>query len=339
MRGVVFPGDRRAEVQDFENPVPGFGEVVVQMKASGLCGSDLHLYRQTAEQRAGNSTIPGHEPSGIVVALGPGVQHIQVGDRVSVYHYRGCGHCKQCLSGHIMWCPERRGYGGPIHGADADLLLTDERNCLPLPDSLSFGAGALMACAAGTGFSSISKLGLSGQDTVAIFGQGPVGLCGLLVAKAMGARVIGIDPIPERRALALDLGANEAIDPGEGAVLERIRDLTRGEGADCAFETSGSAAGQNGAVECLRLGGRAVFVGFGARDKTLNSRQFIGRQLTLMGSFVLPIHRYYDMLDLILTHKLPLDEMVTHRFSIEQAPEAFALFDQGHTGKVILEWT
>ena len=338
MRGVVFPGDRRAEVRDYPDPEPGPGEVVVRMKASGLCGSDLHLYRQTAAQRAGNDTIPGHEPSGVVEMLGAGVDTVRVGDRVSVYHYRGCGHCKHCRAGNVMWCAERRGYGGPIHGADADLLLTDARNCMPLPDELSFAHGALMACAAGTAFSSMRKLQASGEDTLVIFGQGPVGLCGLLVAKAMGGRVIGVDPIPERRALALRLGADAALDPSAVDVREAIRDLTHGEGADLAFETSGSAAGQNGAVDCLRLGGKAVFVGFGVRGRTLNPSQFIGRQLTLMGSFVIPIYMYDDLAQFILDHNLPLEEMVTHRFSLEEAPQAFALFDQGATGKVILEW-
>jgi propanol-preferring alcohol dehydrogenase len=121
-------------------------------------------------------------------------------------------------------------------------------------------------------------------------------------------------------------------------VRDAIRDLTRGEGADLAFETSGSAGGQNGAVEGLRLGGKAVFVGFGVREKTINPSQFIGRQLTLMGSFVIPIHMYWDMAALIIEKQIPLERMVTHRFSIEQAPEAFALFDTGKTGKCVFEW-
>jgi propanol-preferring alcohol dehydrogenase len=165
-----------------------------------------------------------------------------------------------------------------------------------------------------------------------------------LVAKALGGRVIGVDPIAARREIALRLGADEVLDPldpndpTQPKLRDAVRDLTRGEGADLAFETSGSASGQNGAVECLRLGGKAVFVGFGVREKTLNPSQFIGRQLTLIGSFVIPIHMYYDMLQFVLDHQLPLDEMVTHRFPIEAAPEAFALFDRGKTGKVVLEW-
>ena len=338
MRGVVFLGDRRAEVRDFPDPEPGPDEVVVQLKVSGLCGSDLHSYRQTAEQRAGQDTIPGHEPSGIVASVGAAVNTVQVGDRVSVFHYRGCGHCKHCLAGNIQWCAERRGYGGPIHGAAADYILSDARNCLPLPPELTFAHGALMACAAGTAFSAMRKLQVSGEDTLAIFGQGPVGLCGLVMAKAMGGRVIGVEPLAERRAVSTALGADETIDPTGTDVLTAIRDLTHGEGADLAFETSGTAAGQNGAVDGLRLGGKAAFVGFGVREKTLNPAQFIGRQLTLMGSFVMPIYMYWDLADFIIEHDVPLEQMITHRFSIEEAPEAFRLFDSGKTGKVILEW-
>jgi propanol-preferring alcohol dehydrogenase len=238
----------------------------------------------------------------------------------------------------MQWCAERKGLGGPVHGADADYLLVDARNCLLLPAELSHAAGALMACAAGTAYSAMRKLRVSGEDTVVIYGQGPVGLCGLLMAKGMGGRVIGVEPIAERRALAKRLGADEVVDPQEVDAVQAIRDLTQGEGADATFETSGSAAGQNGAVDSLRLGGRAAFVGFGEREKTLNSSQFIGRQLTLMGSFVLPTHMYWDMASFIIEQRLPLDDMVTHRFSIDDAPEAFQLFDTGRTGKVILEW-
>lgn len=339
MRGVVFLGDRRAEMRDFPDPQPGPGEVVVKMMAGGLCGSDLHLYRQTGEERAGNTMIPGHEPAGVIHAIGSGVTHVHVGDRVSVYHYRGCGHCPQCYAGNLMWCDERRGYGGPIHGSDADYILTDARNCCPLPDELSFAVGAMMACNAGTAFSSINKLKVSGQDTVAIFGQGPVGLAGLLFAKAMGARVAVVEPLAARRDLALSLGASVAIDPTQDDVVAALKDLTHGAGADASYETSGSAAGQNGAVESLRLGGRAVFVGIGSQDKTINPMQIIGRQLTLMGSFVLPLYMYWDMLRFVLDHKVPLEALVTHRFPIERAPEAFKLFDSGAPGKVVFEWT
>lgn len=338
MKGVVFLGDRRAEVRTFPDPQPGPGEVVVQLKAGGLCGSDLHGYRQTQEVRAGNTTIPGHEPSGVIAAIGAGVTSLQLGDRVSVYHFRTCGHCRECRAGNMMWCEERQGYGGPIHGSDADLILTDARNCLPLPNELSFAVGAMMACNAGTAFSSISKLQLSGKDTVAIFGQGPVGLAGLLFARALGARVIVVEPLAERRELALRLGADEAVDPMSGDPVATIKELTRGRGADAAYETAGSAASQRGVVDCLATGGRAVFVGFGSQENSLNPSDIISRQLTLMGSFVLPVPMYFDMVRFVLEKKIDLERLITHRFPIDKAPEAFALFDSGKTGKVIFEW-
>lgn len=338
MRGIAFPGDRRVELREFANPSPGPGEVVVEMRAAGLCGSDLHLYRQSYLQRLAKTTIPGHEPSGVVAEVGEGVTAPEVGDRVAVYHYRGCGHCKHCLAGNIMWCPERQGYGGPIHGADADYLITDARNCLPLPNALSFADGAMIACSAGTAFSSMRKLQINGEDTVMIVGLGPVGLSGLLIAKGMGARVVGIEPRSERRELADHLGADETLDAGRSDLTEAVRGLTRGEGASHAFETSGSAEGRTTAVDNLGLGGRAVFVGFGCSDKTLNLSEIIGRQLTLMGSFVMPIHGYWDLIDFLIQHDINLESMVTHRFPLSKASEAFRLFDLGSTGKVILEW-
>jgi len=339
MKGVVFTGDRRAEVKEFEKPEPGPGEVVVQMKVAGLCGSDLHRYRESSEQRIGNSVIQGHEPSGIVESVGIGGKKVRPGDRVSVYHYRGCGHCKHCQAGNIMWCPERRGYGWHIHGSSADYLLTDERNCLPLPADLTFAHGAFIACTAGTAFSAVRRLQVSGEDTVVIYGLGPVGMTGLLMAKARGGRVIGVEPIPERRALALKLGADEVLDPGQVDPVMAVNELTHGEGADLAFETSGYPVGRQAAVNCLRVEGKAVFVGLGSQANTFDLRPVIVNQLSVLGSYVIPIYMYWDLVDFILEHKLPIEEMVTHRFAIEDAAEAFRVFDQGATGKVVLEWS
>jgi propanol-preferring alcohol dehydrogenase len=308
------------------------------MIAAGLCGSDLHAYRAPAATRAGNLTIPGHEPSGIVERVGSCVSRVAVGDRVTVFHYRGCGDCKHCRAGYIQWCPDRRGYGGPIHGSCADLLLTDERNCLPLPDDLTFVHGAAIACFLGTAFAALRKLKPSGEDTLAVFGQGPVGMAGMLVGKAMGAGVIAVEPLAVRRALATRLGADSVVDPTQADTAAAIRELMGGDGADMAFETAGSAEAQDAAVGCLRKGGRAVFVGFGNSEPTFNLSRIIGDQLTLMGSFVMPIFMYWDLVDLILRRDLPVEDMVTHRFPIERGPEAFALFDSGQTGKVILEW-
>jgi propanol-preferring alcohol dehydrogenase len=339
MRGVLLPGNRRVALSDFADPSPAFGQVVVRMKAAAICGTDLHLYRARPEDRRPSpDIIPGHEPSGVVETVGAGVTQVKPGDRVTVYHYLGCGRCAHCRLGNIMWCSERRGYGGPVHGSDADLLLTDERNCLLLPPALSFVDGALIACPASTAFSALRKLGALGGETLVIFGLGPVGLCGTLIGRALGARVIGVEPSAVRRSLAEDIGAEATLDPERDDVVQAIRGLTHEAGASAIFETSGQAAAHAAALQAAALGGRAAFVGFGAKGKTMAPADFIGKQLMLMGSFVSNIATYWELSQLLIDREIRLEQIVTHRFSLDEAPEAFRLFDSGRTGKVVFEW-
>ncbi|MFQ6041096.1 MAG: zinc-binding dehydrogenase [Candidatus Poribacteria bacterium] len=339
MKGVVFLGGRECCVKDFPEPTPGMGEVLVRMKATGICGSDLHVYRADKEaiKRRGGR-IPGHEPSGIVEQVGEGVNNVKVGDRVSVNHYRGCGHCKYCATGNLMWCGQARGYGGPIDGSHADFVIADERNCVLLPDEVSFIDGAFIACPGGTAYSAMRKLDVSSHDTVAIFGLGPVGLSGVIVAKAMGGKVIGVDIVDERVNLAQRLGADAVVNAQKEDAIATIRSVSDGEGADLAFEASGSGEGRSNAVACLKRGGKVVFCGAGSNEKVINPGELIGKQLTLMGSFVLSLGLAWDLAHFTARRKLPFENAVTHRFSIEDAPEAYRLADEGRTGKVVFVW-
>jgi len=339
MRGVVLLGDSECCVKEFPDPVPGPGEVRVKMMATGICGSDLHLYhidKERAEKRG--DRIPGHEPCGIVDEVGHEVRKVKAGDRVVVNHYLGCGHCDECASGNVMWCRERRGYGGAIDGSHADFVIADERNCVPMPDSISFIDGAFVACPGGTAYSSMRKLEVGAGDSVAIFGLGPVGLSGLILAKAMGGKVIGVDIIDERTELATQLGADAVVNAQKEDPVEAIRNFTDVKGAALAFEASGSAKGRSDIVSCLRRGGKVVFVGAGSSEKVIDPGQLIGSQLTLMGSFVLPLWMTWEMLDFLNTQNVSFERTVTHRFSIEEAPEAYRIFDEGKTGKVVFEW-
>jgi len=340
MKGVVFLGDLRCVVKDLPRPEPGMGQVLVRMKASGICGSDLHILRGVTpeEARRRGDRIPGHEPAGVVEEVGGGVQQVKIGDRVSVYHYLGCGHCPYCASGYLQWCPKTRGYGGAVDGAHADFILTDERNCVPLPEPLTFGDGAFIACAGGTAYSALKKLDLSSGETVAVFGLGPVGLSGVLLAKAWGCRVVGVDIVKERLELALKLGAETALDAGQEDIVDALHRITGGEGVDAAFETSGSTQGRRSLVAALRRGGRAAFVGVGSSEPVINPTDMIGRQLTLMGSFVLPLGMAWELVRFLLSHRLSFEPAVTHRFPIEEASEAYRLFATGKTGKVVFVW-
>src|SRR3954454_808096 len=234
MKGVVFVGDRKLELREFPDPTPGPGEVVLEIKASGMCGSDLKFYRAAGggggaplplrgpppgERGATGPLIAGPERCGVVAAVGPGVPENQarVGMRVMQHHYRGCGVCPHCATGWMQLCVEgvKEVYGVTGNGAHARYMKAPARTLVPLPDELSFETGAAISCGTGTAWGALQRLGLQGDHTIAVFGQGPVGLSATQLAAAMGARVIALDTSPERLARAKEFGADVVINPLE----------------------------------------------------------------------------------------------------------------------------
>src|SRR2546423_7899349 len=185
MRGVVFTGGREIEMMEFPDPTPGHGEVVVEMKASGMCGSDLHQYRRPksgGESIGGlpvnpNPVIGGHEPCGIVAAIGPGVSEkmARVGQRVMVHHYKGCTVCEHCRSGWSQLCQEEPVlvYGNNAHGGHARYLKVPALTVVPLDDEPSFTAGAAISCGTRTAYGAPPWPNISGNQPLALFGPGP----------------------------------------------------------------------------------------------------------------------------------------------------------------------
>src|SRR5436190_13840665 len=209
MQGLVFTGDRHVAVREFPDPVAGPGEVVVAMRASGICGSDLNLYRKSSQEMQRAPVVCGHEPCGVVVERGPGVsaEQFPTGLRVMIHHYRGCGTCWLCQMGYTQMCARADIMGTHSHGGNAAYLLAPAYALVPLSDQLSFAEGAAISCGTGTAYAALKRLAVSGRDTLVIFGQGPVGLAATQLAAAMGARVVAVDPSAERRGLAVGMGA------------------------------------------------------------------------------------------------------------------------------------
>ena len=229
MKGVVFLGDRELEFRELPDPKPGPGQVVIAMKGSGLCGSDLRPYRTPKEQKGEPASLKvgGHEPCGVIAEVGEGVANVRVGDRVMMHHYSGCGACRMCRIGYSQMCLHHHDtYGSTQNGGHEDYLLAPADTCVAMPDGLSFEEGAACACGTGTAFHALKRLDITGTETLAIFGQGPVGASGTLFAAAMGVRVIAVDMIPERLALAKKLGADVVIDASEQNPVDAIRELT-----------------------------------------------------------------------------------------------------------------
>jgi threonine dehydrogenase-like Zn-dependent dehydrogenase len=335
MRGLVFLGDRRVELQDFADPTPGPGEVVLAIGASGMCGSDLHYYRAVADPGV-EQCIGGHEPAGTVVAVGPGVlwAQVAVGDRVMVHHYAGCGTCRSCRSGWTQMCTRiaARVYGKNEHGAHAPFMKVAAASALPLPDALSFEAGAAIGCGTGTGWGALERLGdIGGQDLV-VFGQGPVGQSVTLLASARGARVIAVDLSAARRDQALKLGASETVDPAVGDPVAQIKALTGGTGPQAAVETAGASAAAAAALAALAPWGRLCLVGLGAA-LSIDVRQQLSRQLTVMTSWSLSSVQQIACADFIVERQLPVDDLFSNRWTLDQAVEAYEDFDKQQSGK------
>ncbi|MDQ3896722.1 MAG: alcohol dehydrogenase catalytic domain-containing protein, partial [Actinomycetota bacterium] len=213
MRGVYLPGHRQVDIRDVPDPTPGPGQVVVAVRASSICGSDLRaIYREHlgTGPEAYCDVVAGHEPCGEIVATGPGTKRFAVGDRVALYHIAGCGLCPDCRAGYMVSCtsPLRAAYGWQRDGGHADYLLAEESTCVPLLEPLTWEDGACVACGFGTAYQALRRAGVSGRDAVLVVGLGPVGLAAGLLAKALGAtQVIGTDPVESRGELALSLGA------------------------------------------------------------------------------------------------------------------------------------
>ena len=258
--------------------------------------------------------------------------------KVTVNHTLGCGHCEFCMAGETVLCAENLGIAASGSGGDAQYVVLPERACFALAEGLSFGDGAFIACTGATAYAALRKISPSGRDSLAVFGLGPVGLSGVLVGKALGARVIGVDPVPQRRELALAVGADEVVRADELDAATAIHDLTNGRGASCSFETSGAPRGQSDAVACLGNKGRAVFVGVNPTGaKAIAPEQIIHREITLYGSKVLPSPLVAELMRFMLAHELHFDSLVTNRVSLEQSPQALADFDSGTAGKFAIE--
>jgi threonine dehydrogenase-like Zn-dependent dehydrogenase len=341
MIGAFLPGNSTVELKDVPVPEPGHGEVLLRMKASTICGSDIRcIYHEHLGKgpEGYQGVVAGHEPCGQIVKTGPGCRHFGVGGRVIVYHISGCGVCNDCRRGYMISCTSqryRRAYGWQRDGGMADYLLAEEKDLIHLPAELSYADGAQVACGFGTVYEGLQKIGIGGNDAVLITGLGPVGLAtGALCRKLGASRIIGIDVVPERMKLALDLGVcDEVLASGPGNVAE-VRRLTGGQGVERAVDCSANDAARATAIRATRKWGRIVFLGEGGRVEFNPSPDLIHDQKTVFGSWVTSTWLMEELVERLVRWNLHPASLVTHRFALEKVSDAYALMASGRCGKV-----
>jgi len=341
MKGLVLPGNSTAELRGFPVPVPGHGEVLIKTKASTICGSDIraiyhaHLGKGPEGYQAG--MIAGHEPCGQIVETGPGCRRFGNGDRVIVYHISGCGVCNDCRRGYMISCtsPYRRAYGWQRDGGMAEYILAEEKDLVLLPPELSYADGAQVACGFGTVYEGLEKIGISGNDAVLVTGLGPVGLATAMLSKALGAtKVIGIDVVPERLQLAKSLGLCDEVLASAEDNVDQVRQLTGGCGVEKAVDCSANDKARLTCIQATRKWGKICFIGEGGSVSFQPSRDIIHDQKTIYGSWVTNLWRMEELTERLVRWKLHPDTLITHRFTLDDAAQAYALMATGTCGKV-----
>lgn len=341
MIGAIMPGNSTVELKEFDIPVPGHGEVLLKMKSSTICGSDIrciyHQHLGKGPEGYQPGMIAGHEPCGQIVTTGPGCRRFKTGDRVIVYHISGCGVCNDCRRGYMISCtsPYRRAYGWQRNGGMAEYLLAEEKDLVYLPDELSYSDGAQVACGFGTVYEGLEKIGISGNDAVLITGLGPVGLASAMLCRAMGAqKIFGIEVIDERLSIAQDTGLFDKVIKNQDDNLKHILDLTSGYGVEKSIDCSANNKARLTCIQATRKWGKIVFLGEGGTCEFQPSRDIIHDQKTIYGSWVTNIWRMEELVERLVRWKIKPELLITHRFPLSEAGQAYSLMASGKCGKV-----
>jgi len=339
MRANVFQGMNQFEVQEVARPRAGPGEAVIRVTLTTICGTDLHIIRGEYPVKPG--LVIGHEPVGVIEELGSGVRGYVIGERVLVGAITPCGQCHACLSGHQAQCGHGSGYeaiggwrfGNTINGAQAEYLLVPyaQANLTKIPNELSDEQVVLLADIASTGFSGAEAGGVRIGDAVAVFAQGPIGLCATVGAKLMGAAlIIGVDGDDTRLHMAKRMGADVLLDYRNTDVVAEIKRLTGG-GADVTIEALGTQATFEHALRSLRPGGTLSSLGVYSGKLQIPYDAFaagIGDHRIVTTLCPGGKERMRRLMEVVRHKRVDLTPLLTHRFSLDDIREGYRVFGE-----------
>ena len=342
MKAVVktAPGPGNVAYTDFKDPELRAGQVVIEVQATVLCGTDLSLYhwKESMVQQF-KPTLPmvmGHEFAGVVAAVGAGVTGLKAGDRVTANPMLYCGHCYYCQTGRHSICDDRPLLGLGLNGCFARYVAVRQENVHPLPPEASYEAAAMseVLCVA---LHALDRIPLGPGDTVTVVGAGPLGFLVLLAAQAAGAsRVVmtGLQVDKDRLKIAQSLGARTIV-VDETDPAEAIRELTRGLGADVVFECAGHPSGVPQALKLVRKGGRIGILGQGYGDSAFNTAIVCYREVELIGVRAYDPKAWRRSYDVLASHQFPLEILITHRLPLQDAARGIELMESRQGLKIM----
>lgn len=335
MKALVFHGPDDIRVENVPKPVAGYGEAVVKVTLTTICGTDIHILHGGYPVAPG--LIIGHEFVGVIESLGSGVEGFQVGQRVAVGAITPCGQCFYCQNGIPSQCGGLLGgwkFGNVINGAQAEYIKVPfaQYNLAPIPDDLTDEQVLFVGDIMSTGFSASETGGVKIGDSVAIFAQGPIGLCATAGARQSGAStIIAVESIPERQEISRKMGADFVIDPKKADVVKEIKGLTGGHGVDVAIEALGMQLTFENALRSVRPGGTVSSLGVYESNLTI--------PLDAYGAGIADIkikttlcpggrERLRRMMDVIAHGRVDLTPLITHTFTLDDIKEGYRIFGQ-----------
>ncbi len=334
----VALGVGNIEVRDIPEPTAGEGQVVIRVKAAGICGTDMHIYKDEFKSRP--PVVLGHEIAGEIVDVGKGAEHIKTGTRVTTETYfHTCGVCRYCRNGQVNLCLERRSIGSAMNGGFTNYVLVPAKNVHPLPSHLSFNAGALTEPLACVVHGVLSTPTVAPGDLAVIAGPGAIGLLTLQVVKAAGAKVImlGTSADTGRLELAKLLGADYTLNVQEQDAEKLVRELSyQGLGADAVYECSGAGPAAEQLLTLARRKGRYVQIGLFGKPIAFDLDQLCYKELTMSGSNATIPSAWPKALQLLESGAVNTEALISHSYSVTDWQEAFDFFEAKKGIKLLL---
>jgi L-iditol 2-dehydrogenase len=319
MRALVYEGPWQMPLREIDAPEPGSEDVLVRVEAVGVCGSDVHGFTGSTGRRT-PGIVMGHEFSGTITAVGPGVTGHAPGERVIVQPLGTCGACAMCLAGRPNVCQNRTMLGMTYHGAYAEAVRVPQRQLYAMPAGLSWEHGALVEPLA-VALHAVNQTPLSLMESVVIVGAGPIGLLALLAARLKGAGTIVVtDRSAHRLALARELGADLAVNVAEQDPVAAVRELTGGAGAHAAIEAVGITPTVQQALAVTRIGGHVTWIGNSAPEVTLNMQQVVTREITIHGVYGFNAE-FGQAIEALSGGRLNVAPLIERVAPLEQGPE------------------
>src|SRR5881409_1856987 len=342
MRSIQLVAPRRLEEREVPLPPdPGPGEALVRLGAVGICGSDLHYYLEgrVGRSEAAYPQVLGHEPAGIIEAVGPGVTDLAAGCRVAVEPAIVCGHCEFCSAGHHNNCARVRFMGSPdTAGFFREYALVPAHNAIPIPPGLGLVEAAIVEPLAVI-LHALELVDIRVGDTVAVLGAGPIGLLSVAVARLAGAgQVIAADRVPHRLRLAGEMGAAVGVDTRSESLVEAVADATRGRGVDVVIDAAGAVETINAGIAVARPGGCFVLIGIpSVLDLPVDLHTAMAKELRLQ-TVKRSNRNAGAAIELLRAGRVPA-ALVTHCLPLGETPNAFemlAAYSDG-VGKIVIE--